>query len=197
MPIIKSKFFSANARIAGSIEVGLPGSTSRKTMSKSWLARFTPSHAAALNERSFLPPMSKTMPTLILPLSATASVEVSHEVTAMIETKINKIDKIFIFLVCIFSAKITNSSYAIIIFSPIHRAFRVSRHLAQPLTAGFGFELKIKGRFNVLLASALAFKFKPILSKDVKTPFNFLRHLSTRSSTWLSAAKRGKPLESG
>ncbi len=36
-------------------------------MSKSLAARFTPSHAAALNERSFFPPMSKTMPTLIFP----------------------------------------------------------------------------------------------------------------------------------
>ena len=53
-----------------------PGSTSRSTMPSAGLpqavlpsgsvpvsAHFTPAHAAALNERSSLPPMSKTMPT--------------------------------------------------------------------------------------------------------------------------------------
>ena len=55
---------------------GVPGSTSRSTMPSAGLpqavlpsgsvpvsAHFTPAHAAALNERSSLPPMSKTMPT--------------------------------------------------------------------------------------------------------------------------------------
>src|SRR5215813_10612107 len=62
---------SANARIAGSIEVGSPGSTSRRTIGKSFAARLTPCHAAALNERSSFPPMSKTIPTWTLDLSST------------------------------------------------------------------------------------------------------------------------------
>src|SRR5260221_435775 len=61
---------------AGSIETGLPGSTSRRIMSNFALpqgvlpsgimpvsAHFTPAQAAALKERSSLPPISKTMPT--------------------------------------------------------------------------------------------------------------------------------------
>src|SRR5204862_4930583 len=79
MPMIRSKFFSANARIAGSIEVGLPGSTSYRQIGKSFCARLTPSQAAALNERSFLPPMSKTMPTLILQPSRFASTRFLHD----------------------------------------------------------------------------------------------------------------------
>src|SRR5215467_9318940 len=62
---------SANARIAGSIEVGSPGSTSRRMIGKSFAARLTPCHAAALNERSSFPPMSKTIPTWTLDLSST------------------------------------------------------------------------------------------------------------------------------
>src|SRR6185503_12591961 len=51
----------------GSIEVGSPGSTSRRKMPSSCLARLTPSHAAALKDLSSFPPMSKTMPTRSLP----------------------------------------------------------------------------------------------------------------------------------
>jgi hypothetical protein len=39
----------------------------------SFCARWTPSQAAALNERSFLPPMSKTIPTRMLQPSRFAS----------------------------------------------------------------------------------------------------------------------------
>src|ERR1051325_7775847 len=48
-------------------------------MPRSCLARLTPSHAAALNERSFLPPISKTIPTLILQPSRLASACWLHE----------------------------------------------------------------------------------------------------------------------
>ena len=58
--------------MAGSSEVGSPGSASRSTMGKSFAARRTPFQAAALNERSSLPPLSKTMPTWILPGSPAA-----------------------------------------------------------------------------------------------------------------------------
>src|SRR5262245_57538391 len=40
---------------------------------KSRFARTTPVFAAALNERSSLPPMSKTMPTFFFPASASAT----------------------------------------------------------------------------------------------------------------------------
>src|SRR5215472_9584357 len=40
---------------------------------KSFFARSTPVFAAALNERSSLPPMSKTMPTFFFPASASAT----------------------------------------------------------------------------------------------------------------------------
>ncbi len=73
-PMIRSKLRSANARIAGSIAFGVPGSMSRKTIGRSFAARCTPCHAAALNERSSLPPISKTMPTLIFDLSSAADV---------------------------------------------------------------------------------------------------------------------------
>src|SRR5882724_4252876 len=65
--MIRSYPRSAKARIEGSIEVGSPGSTSRRKMPSSSLARLTPSQAAALKDLSSLPPMSKTMPTRSLP----------------------------------------------------------------------------------------------------------------------------------
>src|SRR5688572_14085066 len=86
-PMIRSNWRSANARIAGSIEVGAPGSTSRSRMprpgrpqlvlpsgSMPVSAHLTPAHAAALNERSSLPPASKTMPTRTFERSSTALV---------------------------------------------------------------------------------------------------------------------------
>ncbi len=51
--------------MAGSSEAGSPGSASRSTMGKSFAACRTPRQAAALNERSSLPPLSNTMPTWI------------------------------------------------------------------------------------------------------------------------------------
>src|SRR5690242_17997124 len=56
------------------MEVGSPGSTSRRIMSSgiSCKARLTPTHAAALNDLSSLPPMSKTMPTRFLPPASSA-----------------------------------------------------------------------------------------------------------------------------
>src|ERR1044071_9406838 len=46
-PMIRSKLRSANARIAGSMAFGVPGSMSRNTIGRSFAARCTPCHAAA------------------------------------------------------------------------------------------------------------------------------------------------------
>src|SRR5437868_15374709 len=48
-------------------------------MGKSALARLTPSHAAALKERSFFPPISKTIPTFILQRPSLATMSRVHE----------------------------------------------------------------------------------------------------------------------
>src|SRR5687768_1049777 len=48
-------------------------------MFSSFSARFTPSHAAALNDRSFFPPMSKTMPTRVVQPTRSASACVPHD----------------------------------------------------------------------------------------------------------------------
>ena len=86
MPTMTSYLRSANARIAGSMLTGVPGSTSRSTIPRPGLpqaaplgsvpvsAHFMPFHAAALKERSSLPPMSKTMPASIFAGSLTAYV---------------------------------------------------------------------------------------------------------------------------
>src|SRR4029453_11176187 len=82
-PMMISYPCSANARIAGSIEVGSPGSTSRKTIGRSLAARLTPCHAAALKERSSFPPISKTIPTSTFDLSSAAYPDTRHaEVSA-------------------------------------------------------------------------------------------------------------------
>ena len=66
--------------MAGSMAFGVPGSMSRRMIGRSLAARCTPSHAAALKERSSLPPMSKTIPTLIFDLSSAAELPPQPEI---------------------------------------------------------------------------------------------------------------------
>jgi hypothetical protein len=70
--------------MAGSMLTGVPGSTSRTTVPKPGFpqsepsgslpvsAHFMPFHAAALNDRSSLPPISNTMPASVADGSLTA-----------------------------------------------------------------------------------------------------------------------------
>src|SRR5258706_7062408 len=64
--------------MAGCSEAGSPGSASRSTMGKSLAARVTPRNAAELNERSSLPPLSKTIPTRIFFGSPAAFARLLH-----------------------------------------------------------------------------------------------------------------------
>ena len=84
MPMMRSKLRSANARIAGSMltrragldvaqhdaQAGLSAVCAVRPLPVS--AHFTPFHAAALNDRSSLPPMSNTMPASVVDGSLTA-----------------------------------------------------------------------------------------------------------------------------
>src|SRR5262245_16689249 len=60
---------------------------------KSFFARTTPEFAAALNERSSLPPMSKTMPTFFLPASASATKSPVAQPPNSSELQINRIQR--------------------------------------------------------------------------------------------------------
>src|SRR5262245_61453030 len=62
---------------------------------KSFFARTTPVFAAALNERSSLPPMSKTMPTLFFPASSSAPKSRVAQPPSSSEQEINRIRRSF------------------------------------------------------------------------------------------------------